>query len=260
MPTILAMLPAYNEEASLTPLLEQFCDLRLPAGWNMRVTVVNDGSKDNTAEVVRRFVDNHRPGDGHRCLDLHLVDHAKNQGLGAAIRTGLTHYAASNYNDDDVVVCMDADNTHAPSYMLAMIEKLNAGADLVIASRYQKGSQEIGVPANRLVYSRGARLLFALTLRLPGVRDYTCGYRAIRLGLIRRALSVWGDRLIEGQGFACTDELLVKMARLRPAPKLAEIPFILRYDLKRGASKLPLMKTIMATLKLCLIGHEPPKK
>lgn len=250
MPLAIAALPAYNEEQSLPPLLEKFAALKLPEGWTLRVVVVNDGSKDKTSEVARSFSDK---------LEMRVVDHPQNRGLGGAIMTGLKECAAmDDAGADSAIVCMDADDTHSPDYIPSMLARLEAGADLVIASRYQKGSKEVGVPPLRRLYSRGARILFALTLRLPGVRDYTCGYRAYRLGMVREALDTWGESLVEGKGFACTDELLVKMAGLKTKPRLEEVPFVLRYDLKQGASKLPLFKTIFATLKLCLLGHKKP--
>jgi dolichol-phosphate mannosyltransferase len=247
---IIAVLPAYNEEESLPPLLEKYAELELPPGLSLRVIIVDDGSRDKTVEVATAFADR---------LDIQVVRHEVNRGLGPAILTGLRTVAALDAPDETIIVNMDADNTHFPIYILDQVREIEAGADLVIASRFQRGSKVIGVPPLRLLYSLGARLLFAMTLRLPGVRDYTCGFRAYRLGLVRRALGVWGDELIEGKGFACTDELLVKFARLDPKPKLAEVPFVLRYDLKEGTSKLPLAKTILATLKLCLVGHRPPK-
>jgi len=252
MPVLFVTLPAYNEEASLAPLLDEFVALRLPEGWTMRVIVVDDGSRDRTAEIAASY--------GGR-LVMEVIRHPKNRGLGGALKTGL-HAAMERAPDlaTDVAVCMDADNTHHPRHILEMIEKLDGGLDLVIASRYQPGSQQVGVPPIRLFYSLGARLLFMVLLRLRGVRDYTCGYRAYRLDLVKRGFDAWGEQLIERSGFACTDELLVKLARLKPAPKLGEVPFILRYDLKRGGSKLPLLKTIMGTLHLCLTSGRPPKK
>lgn len=248
MPTVFVALPAYNEEASLPPLLEHFVELELPEPWEMRMLIVDDGSADRTAELARSFADR---------LNLEVIEHGKNRGLGPAIKTGLqAALDRSESPDEDLVVCMDADNTHHPRYVHDMLPLIAEGADLVIASRYRPGSEERGVPAIRRLYSRGARLLFWMTLRLPGVRDYTCGYRAYRTALLRRGFEAWGDDLIEGDGFACTDELLVKLARLDPAPSIREIPFILRYDLKEGESKLPLFKTILGTLKLCFGGKK----
>jgi dolichol-phosphate mannosyltransferase len=85
---------------------------------------------------------------------------------------------------------------------------------------------------------------------VPGVRDYTCGYRAYRAELLRNGFERYGEGLIERAGFACTDELLVHLATL--ARRIEEIPFVLRYDLKRGRSKLPLWQTMIATFRLLL--------
>jgi dolichol-phosphate mannosyltransferase len=252
VPQILATLPAYNEEESLAPLLDKFAELELPDGWHLRMLLIDDGSKDRTVEIAEGYKDR---------LKLEVVQHEVNRGLGAAIRTGINEALVRAENpDEDIVVCMDADNTHHPKYILNMIPELDAGADLVIASRYQPGSEEIGVPGIRRVYSRGARLLFWMLLRLPGVRDYTCGYRAYRVNMLQKGIDAWGDRLIEGEGFACTDELLVKLAKLKLKPTIKEIPFSLRYDLKQGGSKLPLFKTILGTLHLCISSNNPPNK
>jgi len=85
------------------------------------------------------------------------------------------------------------------------------------------------------------------------VRDYTCGYRAYRVGLLRKAMAVFGDRLIERRGFACTDEILVKLSTL--TDRIEEIPFVLRYDQKRKSSAMPVFETILATVKLIQRGR-----
>lgn len=243
--TIVA-LPAYNEEHSLPDLLEAFESLiQKNAALRIRIVVVNDGSKDNTLGILEEYKSR---------LPLEIVNHPQNMGLGQAIRTCLREAVARAQSDDDVIVCMDSDNTHLPEYIPALLENIQKGSDIVIASRYQPGSREVGVPALRRLYSRGARFLFWLFLRLPGVRDYTCGYRAYRAGLIKRALDIYGDGIITRNGFACTDDLLVRLASL--TNKISEIPFILRYDKKIGESKLPLFITIKETLKLLIQKQE----
>ena len=98
--------------------------------------------------------------------------------------------------------------------------------------------------------SFAARWLFHWRLRLQGVRDYTCGFRAYHAGTMRRAFDVYGESLITRKGFACTDEILVNLARLDPRPHIAEVPFVLRYDRKLGESKLEVWKTARETLKM----------
>lgn len=239
-------LPAFNEAENLTPLIEHAYAVFGQHGLDGTVIVVDDGSSDNTLEVLRGLQETY---------PLQVEIHPQNRGLGGAIMTGLKAAAGLSKSSDDIIVGMDADNTHSPEYIPLMAEKIwNGGKDIVIASRFQPGSQEIGVPPFRLFLSRGARYVFRAILRLPGVRDYTCGFRAYRAGLIQGALERYGDGLIRRSGFACTDELLVRLSNL--TKRIAEIPFVLRYDQKRSRSKLPLFRTIVETFRLLFEAKE----
>jgi dolichol-phosphate mannosyltransferase len=245
MRRILIALPAYNEAETLPPLFDRFRETLAALDSPWEILVVNDGSKDATGAVTDRA----RAAG----LPVTRIDHPQNRGLGPAIKTGLRAALERSGSPDDVIVCMDADNTHDPQYIADMVRRVTEGADIVIASRYRPGSRQVGVPWNRRLLSFGGRLTFTLFLRLKGVRDYTCGYRAYRAGTIRAGFDRYGDAIIERSGFACTDELLVKLAPL--ASRIEEIPFVLRYDRKKGRSKLPLMRTIASTLKMLL--HRP---
>jgi dolichol-phosphate mannosyltransferase len=239
MPKIVVVLPAFNEEESLPALLDRFEQTLGTSEQPWEIVAVNDGSTDATGEILDR---------ARGRLPVVRVDHPENRGLGPALKTGLREALARTESPDDVVVCLDADNTHDPEYVAALAEKIAGGADIVICSRYRPGSRQVGVPPGRRLLSFGARLMFAAFLRLPGVRDYTCGFRAYRAALLEKGMQQYGDRLIERSGFACTDELLVRLAPL--AGRIEEIPFVLHYDRKRGQSKLPLLKTVAATLRL----------
>lgn len=244
MPKTLIVLPAFNEAETLPPLLERIDGTMGDQSGRWEVIVVNDGSEDATGEAIDRAAG---------ALPVTRIDHEQNRGLGPAIKTGLRAAIERCDDDDDIIVCMDADNTHDPNYIPELAAKVAGGAGIVICSRYRPGSLQIGVPPFRRFLSFGARILFAATLRLPGVRDYTCGYRAYRASVVRKGIERYGDRLIEREGFACTDELLVRLAPL--AGRIEEIPFVLHYERKRGRSKLPLFQTIGATFRLIL--HRP---
>lgn len=239
-PQILLTLPAYNEEENLRPLVSHAVQVFESAGLPYRILIVNDGSTDGTARVLAELTAEY---------GITVIDHEVNRGLGRAILTGLGAALEAAQGPDDVIVCMDADNTHSPSYIPSMSEKIwRENFDIVIASRYQPGSKEVGVPLFRLMLSRTARYVFQAILRLPGVRDYTCGFRAYRVGIIQQAVQRYGDGLIRREGFACTDELLVRLSHI--TTRITEIPFVLQYDQKRSRSKLPLFRTIWETLKL----------
>lgn len=238
-------LPAYNEAASIRELIDQAAQVLQTLGIAWEIIVVDDGSADDTAAIVTKATADYP--------QVRLVQHPKNRGLGPAIMTCILSSLELGNEADHLVVTMDADVTHPPATIPSMIERANQGADFIIASRYQPGSEQHGVPPFRVFMSWGARLLFKWFLAVPGVRDYTCGFRAIRASVLQAAIDRFGeDGLITRSGFACTDEILVKLATLRP--RIEEVPFILRYDLKQGVSKINLGVTIWETLKL-LMAH-----
>jgi dolichol-phosphate mannosyltransferase len=143
---------------------------------------------------------------------------------------------------------MDADNTHPSDLLPRLIEEIRRGADLVIASRYVPGGVEEGVPLIRRILSAGIGVLMRLRFGLSGVRDYSCGYRAYRARLVQAAAARYGPRLIESRGFTCMAELLLKLHALRP--RVVEVPLHLRYDRKRGGSKMRVLQTVGGYLAL----------
>jgi dolichol-phosphate mannosyltransferase len=143
---------------------------------------------------------------------------------------------------------MDADDTHAPGLILRMVRMITEGHDVVIASRYRPGARTVGVPWPRRLLSRAGSLLFRVFLPIDGVRDFTCGYRAYRAEVIQRALAEHGARLVDQDGFQCMVDLLLKL-RGRGLV-FGEVPVVLRYDLKQGASKMKVARTAASTLAL----------
>jgi len=108
-------------------------------------------------------------------------------GLGETIRDAL-ELAARKADPEDVVVTMDADNTHPVELIPEMVPRLLEGYDVVIASRYRTGASVVGLSGFRRLMSFGARLIYQAVFPIRGVRDYTCGFRAYRAGFSRRHL------------------------------------------------------------------------
>ena len=236
MKTLYLALPAYNEERSLPALLTRCIPVAqalAAEGRQLKVIVVDDGSKDKTIETAQSFADR---------LSVEVVPHVVNQGLGAALRTCLKS-GIERAGDDDVIATMDADNTHDPGLLPSMWHFLeDTPGDVVIASRYVKGGDEVGLTPLRKVLSRGASFLLTMTVPVKGVRDYTCGFRVYRSAMLKSASAQWRDKLIEESGFTCMAEVLLKLGR--GGAHVLEWPLILRYDLKEGASKMKIMRTI----------------
>ena len=126
--------------------------------------------------------------------------------------------------------------------------ELLEGRDVVIASRYRPGARVIGLSLFRRFMSFAARTLFVCLFPVSGVRDYTCGYRAYRCQILRQAMKSYRDQFISEDGFSCMVDILIKLNR--QGAIFGEVPMILRYDLKHGASKMRVGRTIVDTLKL----------
>lgn len=232
------VLPAYNEQSALSPLLDAIEIALEQANISYGVIVVDDGSRDATAVIAR---------EAALSGPVELIMHVKNQGLAAAMRTGLAA-ALARCGPNDVIVTMDCDNTHPPRLIPQMLALINGDRDVVIASRFQPGAKVVGVPASRHLYSLGAKKMFQLLFPIHGVRDYTCGYRAYRAAAIRQATEKYGDSLITETGFSCMADLLLKLRHL--PLDMAEIPLELRYDRRGADSKMRVLRTIRQTLML----------
>lgn len=230
------VLPAYNEEAALPSLLNRLATLA--RAEKLTVWVVDDGSADRTADIAAVGV----PG-----LEVRLVRHEVNLGLGQAVRSGLDAVLVEA-GPDDVVVVMDADDTHDPALIPPLQDQIQAGADIAICSRFVRGGDDSSAPRLRRLLSRAAALLLRRMLGLRGVRDFTSGFRAYRVAVLERAVTHWGERLIEERGFACMVELLLKLRHCEPV--VCEVPLLLRYDRKPGGSKLAIGRTIADYLLL----------
>ena len=241
-------LPAYCEEGNIASLLRDICltMAEVAPHRSYRIVVVDDGSTDATADRVRDF--QQEMGDRFAGGRVELVQHEQNQGLAEAIRTGLTT-CIEGAHDRDILLTMDADNSHLPGLIPSMVRKIEEGHDVVIASRYQRGARVVGLSASRRLLSFGSSWLLRVLFPIPGVRDYTCGFRAYRAGLLRKVIAEHPNFFSE-QGFVVMLDILLKL-RLEPSGVLmTEVPLLLRYDKKKGASKMDVRKTIVDSLGL----------
>jgi dolichol-phosphate mannosyltransferase len=236
---IYVILPAYNEEDALGPLVRKIGDVMQELGAAYRVVVVDDGSSDATAAIAAGLALEY---------PIDLITHRMNRGLGETERDAFEHVAEAG-SDQDIVVRMDCDDTHDPRYIPAMIDQL-ANHEVVITSRYQPGGGQVGVNWYRRTISRCANLLMKVVFPIRGVMEYTCGYRAYRVALIKDAIDIFGNRFIDlkGLGFTGTVETIIKCRML--GARIVEVPFVLRYDRKPGPSKVVTSITTLGYLVL----------
>ena len=238
---IYILLPVYNEASNLGMLLS-----RIKTGMERRklsyqIIVYNDGSTDNSTEILK---------NGLRALPLKIIGKEQNEGLGFAFRSLLEEVMKLSASDDDIAVVQDADNSHNPEHIFHMEYKIRDGFDLVIASRYLADSRIVGVTRFRQLLSYCASWMMRILFPVKGVKDYTCGFRAYRVGFLKQAFEKFGDNLIGENGFSCMAELLIKLRRINVLA--VEVPLVLRYDQKGGESKMEIFKTVKNTLRMLI--------
>lgn len=240
--TVFVLLPAFNEQDAVRVLIPKIHRAVPTAGDAVRVVLVNDGSTDETADRIREL---------QRDYPVEVVEHPINRGLGETIRDGI-EYCVRHGSAGDVIVRMDCDDTHDPAYIPDLVRKLNQGYDVAITSRFQPGGGATGLHGIRRVLSLGAGWFMKLMFPIPGVRDYSSGYRAYRWEILREAVAIFGDRFIEQRhlGFSCTLEKVVKLRLL--GARFAEVPHVLRYDQKTSVSKMAGGPTIRGYLLLAV--------
>lgn len=237
---IYVLLPAYNEEKGLQEVLPALDHLRTALDAPLRVVVVNDGSRDKTADVARRF---------QGLLDLHLIDFPRNQGVGEVFRQGFRFVVQDSRSpDDDICIVLDSDNTQDPGLIPGMIARIRGGADLVIASRFEPGGRMVGCPWPRQLLSYGVGTLLRVFVGLRGVKDYSTFYRAHRVRILAEGFARYGDGLLEGKGFAVMGGMLIRLSNI--TTRMCEVPLVLRYDLKGGTSGIKLWRTIRGYAEL----------
>ena len=200
----LLVLPTYNEAVSLPAVLAR---LFAPAG-PLQVLVVDDGSPDGTAGVVRAHAEFDRR--------LFLLERAGKLGLGSAYRDGFAWALARDYT---AAIEMDADLSHDPDDVPRLLAALDDGADLAIGSRYIQGISVVHWPLARLLLSIGAGYYVRILTGLP-LSDPTSGFKAIR----REALVRLEREKIRAEGYGFQIELHFKAHRA--GLKLREIPIV----------------------------------
>lgn len=195
------LIPAYQEERTIGEVLRQVGDVDTESrGWDKEILVCDDGSSDGTVAVVEQSV----AADPR----VRLVRHAVNQGKGAAIRTALAD-ARGEY-----CLIQDADLEYEVSDYPALLEQVNAGADVVYGSRFLAADRPEGMRfpnylANRILTTT-ANLLYGMSI----TDEATC-FKVFKTDLLR-ALD------LECSGFEFCPEVTAKLGKRRV--KIAEVP------------------------------------
>lgn len=212
----LVIIPTYNEceniEAMITTVFS------LPGDYSL--LIVDDGSPDGTAAIVRRLMTTHPER-------LFLVERKGKLGLGTAYIAGFRWALERGY---EAVYEMDCDFSHNPNDLLRLTAELEGGADVAVGSRYVSGVNVVNWPMRRLLLSYCASHYVRTVTRMP-VRDATAGFVGYRVEVLR-TLDL--DRVrMHGYGF----QIEMKYTAWRLGFKLKEVSIIFR-DRTAGTSKM----------------------
>jgi glycosyltransferase involved in cell wall biosynthesis len=212
--------PAYNDALSLPELLDKTFDVLECHVADFEVVIVNDGSTDNTAEVVRILQERHGPR-------LRVVTHEKNLGYGAALRSGFT--AARK----EVIFYTDGDGQYDVEELPLLLKQMTSGVGLVNGFKIARSDPWYRSTIGS-VYRGAVRRLFGLS-----IRDVDCDFR-----LIRRS-SLENIELISTSGAICA-ELVYKLER--SGARAAEVP-VHHYRRLYGQSQFFRVGPLFSTLR-----------
>jgi dolichyl-phosphate beta-glucosyltransferase len=204
-PTYSIIIPAYNESVRIGATLKSILDYSSKHNWDAEVLVVNDGSTDNTVEVVQSFAKNNPA--------LRLIQNPGNRGKGFSVRNGMLHATGKVrlFSDADLSSPIE----EAPKLFAAIAE----GNDIAIGSRWLKPElQAQRQPLMRRIFSRMFNLTLRIVLRLK-FKDTQCGFKAFTR---EAAEKIFPLQMIERWGF---DPELLYLGR-HFGFKAAEIPVV----------------------------------
>lgn len=229
---VLVILPTYNERDNLAQLVRDI----LAHGYSLMV--VDDQSPDGTGQIADELA---REFPGR----VHVVHRTGKRGLGRSYVEGISKALTMGV---DRICQMDADYSHDPKYLPAMVAATDRH-DLVIGSRYLQGISVVNWPLHRLILSVLANRYIRMVIRVP-VRDCTSGFRCWRREMLAR---IPLERIVS-EGYAFLVEVLYEAARR--GARIGEVPIIF-VERRHGTSKLSktvLLESLLTPWRIVLRG------
>lgn len=227
---LLVSLATYNERDNLEALIREIQS----AVPQAEVLVVDDNSPDGTGQLADSLA--------HANPRIHVLHREGKLGLGTAILAGMRYSMEHNY---DLFVEMDADFSHHPRYLPAMVAGMKK-FDVMIGSRYIKGGGVENWPLSRWLMSTGINMMVRLLMRLPA-RDTSGGYRCYRVAKLRQT----NLKNLLSRGYSFQQEVLYR-CRLAGC-RIGETPIIFE-NRRAGASKVNLREAVRSISVLVLVG------
>ena len=217
---VLVLIPTYNEEESIAKLLERLQAVREKIAnlFDIDILVIDDGSPDKTVEIIKSL----------RFSKIRILQRDQKNGLGPAYLAGFTEGLKGDYQ---YFVEMDADLSHQPEELLALLEQASS-SNFVIGTRWMPGGSVVNWPKKRQFISKMGTKYAAFVLKLP-FRDLTSGYRVIP----RAFLESLDFSTIETRGYGFQVEMAIKARKNNF--QIIEVP-ITFVERENGHSKMSL--------------------
>ncbi|MEO5569581.1 MAG: glycosyltransferase [Bacteroidia bacterium] len=223
---IFFLIPVYNEDLNIFELAGSLKS----SGMKAKYVFVDDGSTDNTvAEIKKSF-------EG---FDFFIIQNKINCGPGFSFNEGFEWILKNNSSPDDLVITLEGDNTSDLSIIPEMIKLAESGHDLVLASVYMKGGSISEYNTLKVFLSGIANRLTRIVFSLE-VKTLTSFYRVYKVNLLKKIKAEYGT-LINEKGFICKVELLLKAKKCDA--KIIEFPTVLQSHLRKGKTKMKIVKT-----------------
>lgn len=203
------VIPAYNESARLGATLDRVLAFVRERQWDVEIIVVDDGSTDGTAAIVRSYAQG--------CPSVRLLENPGNRGKGCSVRNGVLNARGA------IVLFTDADLSAPIEEAPKLFDALEAGAEIAIGSRWMQSElQTQRQSLTRQILGRVFNLFLRVVLRLH-FNDTQCGFKAFRRGA---AMALFPLQKVEGWGFDPEILFLARRARI----KVAEVPVRWAHD------------------------------
>jgi dolichyl-phosphate beta-glucosyltransferase len=202
-PSYSIIIPAYNESARVGTTLDKVLAHVAQLGWDAEIIAVDDGSRDNTVEIIRSYAEKNPR--------LRLLQNPGNRGKGYSVRNGMLHARG------ELLLFSDADLSSPIEEADKLFAAIAGGADIAIGSRWlRRDLQTQRQPFYRQIFGRIFNLMLRITLGLR-FKDTQCGFKAFTR---RAAKTIFPLQKIERWGF---DPELLYLAR-KLGFKVVEVP------------------------------------
>ena len=224
---IYVCIPVHNEAPTVGLVLWKVRQVFTAFPREYELLVLDDASTDGTPDVLASYA---------KVLPMTVVTHRERQGYGRSLEELLRlALQRTDRPKRDGAITLHADFVHPPEVMEEIVKRLESGSDLVVVEQLE------GRGASRAL--RFARRWAPRLLRLPGLKDTVSGFVALRLVVLRQAITPGPARLLTTDGWCASAELLARLSS--HARRVDAVPAPARYDRVQRPSRVPPLRRLL---------------